>query len=142
MFLVTNESILDLVRKHKVLACHYFGQHKITLDWFKERAEEARMNLGEGYNPSFNVDTEASKNLSLFLQDQDAVAYFNEKKSNLKKEIKDSRWELYGWHSKAQELSDFIDTIPDVSCSDILDVVDWQEKINSRFSKDISLICS
>lgn len=63
---ITDTSILDLVRKYPFLGKYYFDDHGISHEWFVNKAAITVNILGERFNADFNVDTEASRNLSIF----------------------------------------------------------------------------
>ena len=76
--LITDNAILDLVRtKYPHLGFYYFGNHTISPEWFSSHTRHMFEVLGERYNPDFNVETEFSKELSLFVHDEEAANYFN-----------------------------------------------------------------
>lgn len=81
--LITNEEILDIVRKYPYLANYYFGVNVITFDWIIAHDEKSFNTLGERFNREFNVETETSKKLSLFARNQNAIQYINRKKEKL-----------------------------------------------------------
>ena len=91
---ITDTTILDLVRKYPMLGKYYFDEHSISHEWFVNKADIITNILGERFNADFNVDTEASRNLSIFLQDHNALDYYNNKKRKLIEEIVSLRWEL------------------------------------------------
>lgn len=83
---ITDTTILDLVRKYPFLGKYYFDDHNISHEWFVNRASITVDILGERFNAEFNVDTEASRDLSIFLHDRYALDYYNRKKeTSLKK---------------------------------------------------------
>lgn len=136
---ITDTTILDLVRKYPFLGKYYFDAHGISHEWFVNKASIAVKILGERYNAEFNVDTEAAKNLSVFLQDQRAVDYYNDRKQSLVNEIfslkrKLDEEDLYKYVCK---LFGFIAKIPDVKFDCIHDVENWQEKLLSTFQEDL-----
>ena len=114
--LITDTAILDLVRKYPSLGKYYFDDHGISHEWFVNRASITVNILGERFNADFNVDTEASRSLSVFVQNQAALNYYNDRKKNLVEEIASLRWELDSddLYKYARKLSEFIVTIPDV----------------------------
>lgn len=77
---ITDTTILDLVRKYPLLGKYYFDSHGISHEWLVNKASVVVNILGERFNADFNVDTEASRNLSVFLQNQNALDYYNSKK--------------------------------------------------------------
>lgn len=137
---ITDTTILDLVRKYPLLGKYYFDDHGVTYEWLRNHANIEATVLGERYNPEFNVDTVTAKNLSIFLQDKNAIVYFNNKKKNLIDELISLRWELFEYIDFLRSLREFIDTIPDIDFNSIHDVEHWQDKVNEHFSDNIIAI--
>ena len=137
---ITDTTILDLVRKYPLLGKYYFDDHGISHAWFVNKASTTVKILGERFNADFNVDTEASRNLSIFLQDQSALDYYNNRKRKLIEEIASLRWELDDLYRYARKLSEFIATIPDVKSDCIHDVENWQGMISKAFEHDLTEI--
>lgn len=137
---ITDATILDIVRKYPLLGKYYFDDHGISHEWFVNRASVTVNILGERFNAEFNVDTEASRNLSVFLQNQSALDYFNDRKRNLVEEIDSLRWELDDLYDYACRLSKFIVMIPDLKFDCIHDVENWQDSISNAFENDMAEI--
>lgn len=137
---ITDTMILDLVRKYPFLGKYYFDDHNISHEWFVNRASITVDILGERFNAEFNVDTEASRDLSIFLQDRYALDYYNGKKRNLIEEVASLRWKFDDMYKYAQKLSEFVISIPDVNSESICDVEKWQEMISTAFENDINEI--
>ena len=62
------------------------------MKWLENHTQEVLSKLGERYNDEFNIDTRASLYLSLFVHDDRALQYFNEKKSMLLKKVDELGW--------------------------------------------------
>lgn len=137
---ITDTTILDLVRKYPFLGKYYFDDHNISHEWFVNRASITVDILGERFNAEFNVDTEASRDLSIFLQDRYALDYYNGKKRNLIEEVASLRWKFDDMYKYARKLSEFVISIPDVNSESICDVEKWQEMISVAFENDINEI--
>ena len=137
---ITDTTILDLVRKYPLLGKYYFDDHGISYEWFVNKAFITINILGERFNADFNVDTEASRNLSVFVRNQSALDYYNGRKRNLVEEIASLRWELDDLYEYARRLSQFIITIPDLKFDCIHDVENWQGNISAAFKYDIAEI--
>lgn len=137
---ITDTTILDLVRKYPFLGKYYFDDHNISHEWFVNRASITVDILGERFNAEFNVDTEASRDLSIFLQDRYALDYYNGKKRNLIEEVASLRWKFDDMYKYARKLSEFVISIPDVNSENICDVEKWQEMISTAFENDINEI--
>ncbi len=138
--LITDTTILDLVRKYPILAKYYFNDYSISYEWFVNRAAITSEILGERFNKDFNLDTSASRKLSIFLQNSTALDYYNGKKRNIINEISLLRMKLGDLYEYAHKLSEYISTIPDVNLENIHDVEKWQETISTQFKDDISVI--
>ena len=134
---ITDTAILDLVRKYPLLSKYYFDDHGISYEWFVKKSFITIDILGERFNDDFNIDTETSKNLSVFLQNQHALDYFNDKKRNLIEEIASSRWEHDELYQYAGKLSKCVSTISDVKFDCIHNVENWQNIISTTFKTDI-----
>ncbi len=134
---LTDTMILDLVRKYPNLGKYYFDDHGISHDWLVNRASTTVDIIGERFNSEFNVDTEASRKLSIFLQDQRALDYYNDRKGNLVEEITTLRWELDELYDYAHRLSEFVVTIPDVEFDSIHNVENWQKIVSEALKNDM-----
>lgn len=137
---ITDTTILDLVRKYPLLGKYYFDDHGISHEWLVNKASIVVNILGERFNADFNVDTETSGELSVFLQNQSALDYYNERKRKLVEEIDSLRWELDDLYKYARKLSKFIVTIPDVEFDCIYEIENWQGIISTAFEHDIAEI--
>lgn len=137
---ITNTTILDLVRKYPMLATCYFNDHHITHNWLITQADITKSVLGTRYNSAFNVNTEISKNLSIFVENKEAITYFNDKKKNAVLKIQSLRWKLGEWYHYALDLLKYIERIPDVDYLSIHDAEKWDEELKQEFSADIDNI--
>jgi hypothetical protein len=141
--LVTNEAILDLVReKYPYLGYYYFGNHSIKQEWFETYTNYMFAELGERYNRVFNVDTEASDEISLFVHDQKAAEYLNAKKTRLLKETNDLYYKVNMDRAYLKVIDLAVSELPDVDIETLYDSMQWKVEIEktvasflSRFSK-------
>lgn len=85
--LITNDSILDLVKKYHYLSVYYFGTCYIDSNWLITHNQQMFSYLHDRFNESFNIATDASKNLSFFVKDDDAIQCINERKRVLLKKL-------------------------------------------------------
>lgn len=138
--LITDTTILDLVRKYPALGKYYFDDHGISHEWLVNEADRVVDVLGERFNADFNVDTVAERNLSIFLQNHNAIDYFNNRKRKLVKKIAQLKLELEDFYAYAHKFSEFMDKIPDVKQECIYDVETWQNTILKTFEDDIAEI--
>ena len=126
---ITDNSILDLVRKYPYLGLYYFGNHDITSDWFKTHTQIVFEKLKGRYNREFNIDTNISERLSLFLHDYDAIEYINRKKEMVLQKTE----ELYGYDSSdfayLQSITTAVKKLQDIDEENIFDACEWKERI-------------
>ena len=128
--LITDEAILDLVRKkYPYLGSYYFGNHTLNVEWFESYASHMFDELGERYNSDFNVETECSIELSLFLHDEMAVKYVNEKKAKIKKVIETLYWRHDRNRSYLNALIGAIEILPDVTAETLCDSIKWFDMV-------------
>lgn len=130
--LVTNDTILDLIRnKYPYLGLYYFGNHSLNQEWFQLHSSNLFNELGERYNCGFNVETESSMELSLFLHDQQAVEYVNKKKERLLEEIEKLYFDHKNNNDYLNTLREITKTLPDINTETLFDSITWFEKIVS-----------
>lgn len=141
--LITDTAILDLIRqKYPYLGLYYFGNHFISHEWFLAHSNYMFDELGERYNRKFNVDTEFSLELSMFVHDQRAVTYINGKKVALLETIE--RLDKNGWVNKKTYLKTLERTvlsIPDVSIETLYDSFSWKEDIEFAVNSFLYSYC-
>lgn len=87
MVLVTGRTILDQAMNYSQILSCYFGLDSLDKRWFERNVELSLENLGKRYNSLFNVDTEAQRNISIFLREEAGVAEVNSKKQDLIDEL-------------------------------------------------------
>ncbi len=107
---ITDVTILDMVRKYSYLGLYYFDQNFLNIKWLENHTQEVLSKLGERYNDEFNIDTRASLYLSLFVHDDRALQYFNEKKSTLLKKVDELGWK-YDSSEELNRIEDKIDKL-------------------------------
>lgn len=128
---ITDDTVLDLVRKYPCLGLYYFGYQLIEHDWFVKHTNYMFSNLGDRFNKRFNVDTKSSLYLSLFIHDKDAVDYLNGKKKKLINELDNLGYGFEKYNLFIRTLREAVLSLPDVCEDDILDVLKWNEKIQN-----------
>lgn len=132
--LITDAAILDLVRaKYDYLGKLYFGNHTISHQWFCERAEDMFELLGDRYNRKFNVETEYSLEVSLFVHDKTAVDYINNKKTNLFESIE--KLSCAGEDEQYLNcLKDATNRLQDVCCQNLETAFEWKNTVEAEIS--------
>lgn len=129
--LITDTAILDLIRnKYPYLALYYFGNHVVRPEWFLTHTNYMLDELGERYNRSFNVETMFSDELSLFIHDQRAAAYLNEKKAILLEKLRGLL--CRGIQSSyLRTLEKAVSGLTDVDTETICDAIKWDNLVRS-----------
>ena len=129
--LITGDTILDQVRKYPYLARYYFGSHSITHAWIENHNKHRLEELGERFNSGFNVETDYSLKLSLFVHDDDAVKYINNKKQEMIARIVSLDWRYDKYQSYLDKLKEAVRNIPDIEFSSMGDSFKWESYIKS-----------
>ena len=133
--LITDAAILDLIiNKYPYLGLYYFGNQFINHEWFLRNSEYVFDELGERYNRAFNYETRFFVELSLFVHDQRAADYINQKKAFLLREIE----KIYGSELRVRqylrELKSSIEALPDVNTDNLYDSAQWKARVESAVS--------
>lgn len=128
--LITDNAILDLVRnKYPYLGLYYFGNYALSQQWFQTQANKMFDELGERFNQNFNVETDFSTELSLFVHDKKAADFLNAKKNTLLKKAE----ELYKKNRDGQNyltaLMESVSALPDVSTETLCESFKWNDLV-------------
>ena len=123
--LITDTTILDIVRKYPNLALYYFEHHSFNQKWFDNHAQEIYAKLGDKYNDNFNADTQTALAISMFVHDRDAVEYLNNKKESLLKSIRDLDWRYDAFDEFKTALEVAVLSIPNVTVENIVTCLSW-----------------
>lgn len=136
MELVTGQTILDQAMNYpQILSC-YFGLDSLDDEWFKKNIELSLANLGRRYNPLFNVDTEAQRNISLFLRETTGIAEVNAKKDNLIKELKELSWSCDSkYKMEINKLMKRAKSIGDVDLKSFTSALGWKDQFENECSE-------
>ena len=135
--LVTDDTILDQVRKYPYLANYYFGSHSITYEWVVSHNRHMFATLGERFNTDFNVDTEFSLQLSLFVHDENAIKYINSKKEHLKGKINSLKWKYSQYYDYLQKIRNIVDGFEDIEYDNIMDSFGWEHIIKKTVELEL-----
>lgn len=136
--LITNDTILDLVRKYPYLQAYYFGKHTLNHQWFVEHTNRMLDELGERYNRELNVDTKTAQYLSLFSQDESAIDYLNGKKRELIDRIECLDFQYDSYMAYYKKIRYELLQLPDIDYNTILESLDWERKLKEAVASDIN----
>ena len=140
MKLVTGQTILDQAMNFpQILSC-YFGLDSLDDKWFKRNIDLSLKNLGSRYNPLFNVDTEAQRNIALFLREIAGITEVNSKKKDLIAELKNLSWRFdRKYKAEISELIKWAKSLDDVDSKSFSCSLDWKNRFendcNETFAK-------
>lgn len=133
VILVTGQEILDCAAEYPTVLSCYFGLDLLDEAWFQRNLQISLADLGNRYNPLFNINTEAQRNLSIFLREDSGIEAINEKKKDLLSEIKDMRWRCDDEYKKIiDSLFNMVNGIPDITAATIYDALRWEEDFRKR----------
>lgn len=128
VILITGQAILDCAAEYPTVLSCFFGLDFLDEDWFHRNLQISLADLGNRYNSLFNINTEAQRNLSIFLREDVGIEILNGKKKDLLSEIKNIRWRCKGEYRKIiNSLSDIVSNIPDITATTIYDVLGWED---------------
>ena len=135
---ITDDPLLDRVRKLSYLALYYFGNHSISFDWFQNMNKYVFGQMGRRFNRRFNVDTHATKELSLFVQDKATVSLLNTRKRSFVEELRTLNWREPYARAYLFTLENAVERLPDVDVDTILDVLEWKKDIDCAVESERS----
>lgn len=138
--LITDEEILDIVRKYPYLANYYFGVNVITFDWIIAHNEKSFNTLGERFNREFNVETETSKKLSLFARNQNAIQYINRKKEKLLQKIACMEDHTENYADYLKEIKTMVLSFEDIDSGTLEDALEWHQRLQFSIAEDVKKI--
>ena len=128
VILVTGQEILDCAAEYPTVLSCYFGLDFLDEDWFQRNLQISLADLGNRYNSLFNINTEAQRELSIFLREDAGIEAINGKKKDLLSEIKNIRWRCDGEYKKIiSSLSNMVSNIPDITAATIYDALRWED---------------
>ncbi len=127
--IITNSEILNSVIEHGWIASAFFGVPAIDDKWYRNQVESSLEALGEKYNKKFNVDTIADQKIDLFLHNNDAICYINQKKKTVLENVKKFWYVDKKYKEYLEALTQSIDEIPDVEENNMEDSFSWHTQI-------------
>lgn len=135
--LITDTTVLDIVRKYHNLSLYYFGQNHVNKEWFELHTKEILAKLGERYNDELNVGTRAALELSLFSHDDLAVQYLNDKKSNAINLVNQMNWKFDAYGTYKEKVEEVVRRIDDVTQFNILEAIGWNDVIHNGLKDEV-----
>ncbi len=134
---ITNNTILDLVRKYPYLGTYYFGEYSLDHNWFVRYTNKTFSELGERFNKDFNVDTIYSMQLSLFIHDKKALEYLNGKKKELLSQLDKLYWRYENCYQFQSKIRETVLGLQDVKEENICESLCWEKRICDAVAADI-----
>ena len=137
--LITDNAILDIVRaRYDYLGKYYFGNYTLTPEWFQNHNKDMYEVLGERFNCTFHIDTNESTDLSLFVNDKEAVRYLNSKKAETLKVAQNYYSSIINHREYLSLLREKVAILPDVTVDSLNDSFEWYKKIHKELQSYIS----
>ena len=135
--LVTGQTILDQAMSYPTVLSCYFGLDSLDDAWFLRNISLSLDNLGKRYNSLFNVNTEAQRDLSIFLCEEAGINAINAKKKNIIDELKDLRWRCESRYEKEIfALIECAKAIPDIDAKTFTEALEWRTVFDNK-CKDV-----
>ncbi len=135
--LITGDVILDQVRKYPYLASYYFGNHIITHSWIVNYNKRMFEELGERFNSEFNVDTDYSMQVSLFVHGKEAIKYINQKKENLIGQIDSLNWQYDQYREYLNKVKRIVSKLADIGYDDIEKAFKWEDDVKAIVEREL-----
>lgn len=136
---ITGQSILDgALEFPSILAC-YFGIDKLEKSWFELNLKMALDNLGRRYNDRFNIDTDAKRKMSLFLNNKEGISLLNRKKADVIEALKDIKWRCDGNYKRViNNLTIAIENLEDVQSGSVSEAFKWKEVVEKASEEELT----
>ena len=83
------------------------------------------------------MDTRASRYLSLFVHDKNAVNYLNDKKKNLLNNVDALGWKFDGYRSYTQKIKEVVSQIEDVELNTLTDSLQWEQMLKGAIKGEL-----
>lgn len=135
----TGETIISYVLEHEKLACFFTTSIIQNLfDKYKNLTERNIKNLGPRFDSNFNAKTTAENELHLFMNDENAVDYVNEKKRECLKFFDSvflcgrnfDRFEQV--ENSVKQIRECISKIKDVDVENVPSCCEWNNVVNTE----------
>lgn len=135
---ITNEEILDQVLNFDNIVSAYFKKHNISSTWFEKHAKNSTDSLGERYNRIFNVPTKIEQKLDLFLCNEGAINYFNQKKQKAVNHLKSATLKYSKHWDLSKRTIEKVLCLEDIGIDNIEKCFEWYSSIALEFEKEIN----
>lgn len=147
--LITDEEILDRVRNNLIISSCFFCCHNLSDEWYHNKFETIKNDLGRRYSPEFNVSTNYEKYLDLFSCNEKALSYINSNRAKALETINSINSNDKYIIQKTEKLYKLVESCEDISfenkeeyfctlietrksANDV--ITDLQNKINKLYS--------
>lgn len=141
--LITGEIIFDIVRRYPYLQTYYFGQHHLSVEWFRNHSERIFSELGERFNREFNVKTKSNTELSFFVHGDEAIELLNQNKRKLLETINSYSF-YYKYEAEEnlylQKLKEAVSTIKDITHDTLFQCLRWKGDVMAQISNEKTIL--
>lgn len=137
LIVISNQEILNKVSNYPMLVSRYFGGITLTRKWFEEKLIDSIESLGQRHN-CFNIETKTEEYFNLFIQNENALKYINNRKYDLIERISNFYYAEY--NDFLNRLENEIKKLPKITSSNIYDCVKYSDKIYGILKKEFDEI--
>ncbi|MBQ0090439.1 MAG: hypothetical protein KBT27_14020 [Prevotellaceae bacterium] len=138
---ITGQTILDQVADYPIILATYFGLDYLGPEWFENNLQLSLDNLGKRYNATFNIDTNAQKQLEVFLREDAGICRINNKKKEIVNEIESLLWSCKSEERKyVESIRNKVLLIEDIRSNNIEDAFTWYETLTKACGDEISFL--
>lgn len=137
LIVISNQEILNKVSNYSMLVSRYFGGITLTRNWFEEKLIDSIESLGQRHN-CFNIETKTEEYFNLFIQNENALKYINNRKYDLIERI--SNFHNAEYNDFLNRLENEIKKLPKITSSNIYDCVKYSDKIYDILKKEFDEI--
>lgn len=134
--IVSNEEILEIASRYDHIKQAYFDIMCLPFAWFEENVHRALDDLGIRYNKDLNVFTKTCEKLDLFLKNDRAVYYLNEKKQAILSEIQEQSKKREVDYDYVEKIYSAINDLEDADSDNIKDSLNWYKTVEDIIAEE------
>ncbi len=128
---ITNQTILQEVMKHELIAWQYFNQISLNPVVLQDKLKISLTALGPRYNDCFNVNTATELKLNYFLCNKSAVDQININKAKHINNLKNSYFHQSDYTKYADIIFEKVKCVENVTLQNIEQSLNWKEELNN-----------
>lgn len=137
LIVISNQEILNKISDYPVLVNRYFGSIVLSKEWFEDKLADSIESLGQRHN-DFNIETSTEEYFNLFIQNENAFKYINDRKYKLLDRLLKFDWVEY--NNLIKRLENEIRNLPEITALNICDCLTYTDKIFDLFKTEFNEI--